>query len=515
MGNRRARLIVATAGVTGVLATLPLLPATANGAPVQSRTAPADEGAPGVGDPYYPDYGNGGYDVSHYKLNLKYQPATDLLEGEATLTAKAGRRLTRFNLDFALTVSAVTVNGRPATFATAGTHELVITPARALRKGEHVKVVVRYSGTPSQVQVNGATSWHRTPDGAVAANEPEIAWWWFPSNDHPTDKATYDVSVSVPKGTQAISNGRLAGVKSASGWTRYDWRERQPQASYLATLAVGKFSLVKSRTKSGIPVITAYSKDLTPGALVAAKASVGRTAAVVDWATKLFGPYPFDSAGGYVPNVDVTKVGYALETQTRPFYSPAFFTTGPNLSVVVHENAHQWFGDSVSVKSWRDIWVNEGFARYAEWLWSESKGLGSAQELAEFTYHRYPADDPFWTIKPGDPGSENQFHRAVYNRGAIALQALRNKVGDRAFFRILRTWPQAKKNGNASIEQFIAFAERSSGRRLGDLFKTWLFTAGRPPLPAAKAARLAGGDHVTEPKSWKQLEQTTNTLHQH
>ncbi|MES4907484.1 MULTISPECIES: M1 family metallopeptidase [unclassified Streptomyces] len=482
---------------------------------VPASAADATPGAPGIGDSYYPDYGNGGYDVSHYDLRLTYRPVTDRLEGTATVVATATQDLSRFNLDFALEVSEVLVGGKKAAFAAKGDHELEITPAAPLDSGRPFTVVVRYRGTPSKVQVKGYTAWLRTPDGGVAANEPEAAWWWFPSNDHPLDKATYDVSVAVPDGTQAISNGTLQSTTSRLGWTRYSWRSNRPQASYLATLAVGRFDITTDTTENGLPVINAYSKDLGDNA-GAARASVERTAEVADWLSGVFGPYPFSALGGYVPNVGTS---YALETQTRPFYSPRQFAGGSNVSVVVHELAHQWYGDSVSVKDWRDIWVNEGFARYAQWLWSEKESEGTAQELADYVYAQHPAEDAFWTVEPGDPGPENQFHAAVYDRGAIALQALRNEVGDDDFFAILKGWPTERRYGNGSVRDFETYAEKVSGRPLGSLFDTWLFTASKPGAPAARAngigagaAADAGAGAAARPKSWRAIH-ATDTVH--
>ncbi|MCG6495420.1 M1 family metallopeptidase [Kitasatospora sp. A2-31] len=510
----RKRLIVSAAA--SALALLLAVPASA---------AQAGPGAAGIGDAYYPNAGNGGYDVSHYDLRLKYQPATDELEGTATILATATQDLTRFNLDFVLGVKEVLVNGRTAGFASTGEQELEITPARTLTRGSTVTVVVRYAGKPGEVKRGGYSAWLRTPDGGVAANEPEGSAWWFPSNDHPTDKATYDVSVLVPDGTQAISNGRLVGQSSKAGWTRYSWRETEPQATYLATLAIGRFDVRTDTTPSGLPVITAYSKDLGDND-GAARASVERTGELVDWLSEYFGPYPFKSAGGYVPNV---PTGYALETQTRVFYSPAQFARGSNTSVVVHELAHQWYGDSVSVQRWSDIWLNEGFARYSQWLWSEHENEGTAQELADYVYSSYPAGDAFWTVEPGDPGPDHQFAGAVYDRGAVAIQALRNAVGDEKFFRILKGWPAERRFGNATIQQFQAYAEQVSGKPLADLFQTWLFTPAKPAVssagvPAAVAAAAGApggaalapgaGEQPREPKSWKKI-QETNSVHEH
>ncbi|MFD7433642.1 M1 family metallopeptidase [Streptomyces sp. NPDC059861] len=482
---------------------------------VPASAASHSPGAPGIGDPYYPAYGNGGYDVSHYDLRLKYQPADDRLEGTATLLARTTQDLSRFNLDFLLDVGEVRVNGAKAAFRTSGRHELEITPGRPLAKGTSVTVVVRYSGVPSSKQAYGFTSWLRTADGGVAAGEPESAWWWFPSNDHPLDKATFDVSVQVPDGTQAISNGTLQSTSSRAGWTRWNWRSNKPQATYLATLAVGRFDITTGTSDSGIPVVNAYSKDL--GDLGgAARASVERTGEIADWLTDYFGPYPYNALGGYVPNTDT---GYALETQTRPFYSPRQFTNGSNTSVVVHELAHQWYGDLVSVSHWKDIWVNEGFARYSQWLWSENEGEGTAQEIADYVYASHPADDPFWTVRPGDPGPENQFHLAVYDRGALALQALRNEIGDEDFFAVLKGWPRKYAHGNASVADFRRYAEGVSGKRLGGLFDIWLFQPSKPGAPAARdasiSARALGAKGASEqPRSWKKIA-ATNGVHDH
>jgi aminopeptidase N len=475
---------------------------------IPASAADTATGTAGIGDPYYPTYGNGGYDVSHYDLRLKYRPETDALEGTATLLATARQGLSRFDLDFALDVTEVRVNGNKARFTATGEQELQITPAAPLAKDRPFTVVVRYHGVPKDVRRYGFTAWLDTPDGGVAAGEPESAWWWFPSNDHPSDKATYDVSVLVPDGTQAISNGVLVSTSSRAGWTRWNWRQTKPQATYLATLAVGAYDVTTGTSDKGVPVLNAYGAGLGDDE-AAARASVERTGEIVDWLAGYFGPYPFASAGGYVPNV---PTGFALEAQTRVFYSPRQFRNGANTSVVAHELAHQWYGDSVSLKRWSDIWLNEGFATYAQWLWSDHEDEGTPQEIADYVYASYPADDPFWTVKPGDPGPQNQFDTAVYYRGALAIQALRNTVGDKAFFRILRAWPTERKYGNGTIPQFRALAERISGKRLGGLFRTWLQTAAKP-------ATSTGGTGATAlrparpPASWPRIDRTLRELH--
>jgi aminopeptidase N len=466
------------------------------------RQAGPQPGAAGIGDPYYPDYGNGGYDVGHYDIRLRYFPDTDRLTGTTTILATAKQDLSRFNLDFALDVSSVRVNGWAATFARQGAHELVVTPARSIRAGQSMTVVVQYSGIPSTVKVNGFTAWIRTADGANAVGEPEIAWWWFPSNDHPLDKATFDVSVSVPDGVEVISNGVMPRppLRELLGWTRWSWRSTKPQQTYLAYLAIGQYDIVTDTAPNGQPVINAYSTRLGDfdGA---ARASIERTAEIIEWESSVLGPYPFEAQGGVAAPPD--GVGFALETQTRPIYAAGFWRRGSNPYVIAHENAHQWFGDSVAVAAWRNIWLNEGFASYVEWLWSELQGEGTAQEVFDFTYAFYPVDSPFWQVVIGDPGAGNEFNIAVYDRGAMALHQLRLAVGDDVFFSILRNWVAMNTYGNATIEQFVALSERLSGQDLDVLFKTWLFTPGRPDVgPTASAARAAA---PAEPKSWSKI----------
>ncbi len=475
----------------------------------QARPLAAGPGAPGAGDQYFPGYGNGGYDVSHYDLRLKYTPKTDTLQGTATLTARPTQDLTSFNLDFALNASSIRVNNLKATYVRRGT-ELTVTPARPLTKGQLTTVVVEYAGVPSQVIVNGFTAWVKTSDGALAIGEPEIAAWWFPSNDHPSDKATFDISVAVPDGTEVISVGSLLRTTSQLGWTRWNWRSAKPTATYLVSLVIGQYEINTDTAANGQPIITAYSEKL--GDIEgSAKASVERTGEIIEFLSEKLGPYPFEAQGGVVPS---EGLGYALENQTRPNYSPAFFRRGQNTYVVVHENGHQWFGDSVSVAKWRNIWLNEGFASYTEWLWSAKQDEGTEQELFDYTFASYPADDPFWQVLPGDPGAADLFHDAVYDRGALTVHALRNAVGDAAFFQIVRSWTSGKQYGNGTIEEFIALAKRISGKNLDALFQTWLFTKGKPAVSSSTGVKAsAARAHVPAPKSAIKIKQAHESLH--
>jgi aminopeptidase N len=491
----RARVATAAAAATITLATA-LTPGTAWGADCEA-------GASGVGDVYYPLYGNGGYDVQHYLLNLTYDPATDQLTGEAVILARATTTLCRFNLDLqGLNVRSVLINGASAAWSRSDDHELTITPPHRLKTDRLFTVIVRYDGVPRtqfDPETNRPSGWIHTDDGAAVMGEPEGAANWFPVNDHPTDKATFTLAVTVPAGLVAMGNGRLLGrLPAPHNRTTWIWHAAEPMAPYLATVSLGQFNLRAYRTPGGLPMYDAVDPDLyslpvnaqdpsspTFGQVI--DGSLARQGEILDFLARLFGPYPFSSAGAIVD--DSPDLFFALENQTRPNYSHKFFTNSIlGDLVVVHENAHQWFGDSVSVHEWQHIWLNEGFATYAEWLWFEHQGLNTAQRLFEDYYALYPEDDAFWSVAIGDPGIPDLFHRAVYRRGAMTLQVLRNQVGDANFFAISRAWATRKAGGNGTTAEFVALAEQISGQQLDELFQTWLFTPGKPAAAVAGAA---------------------------
>ncbi|HEY7593087.1 MAG TPA: M1 family metallopeptidase [Actinophytocola sp.] len=436
--------------------------------------APAADtvGAPGIGDAYYPLDGNGGYDVTHYDLRLSYQPLTDELWGTTTVLATATQDLTRFDLDFLLRTSAVRVNNAPARFVSQEDGELVVTPATRIAKGDRMVIAVTYRDKPSTHERYGFTAWWWTPTLTRGLGEPHIAPWWYPANDHPRDKATYDVSVAVPDGKEVISNGTLAGTRrQPGGWVRWNWRSTSPQGPYQTSLLVGDFDIVRRTLPDGRAFINAYDTSIPNR--TDAEALIDRTPEIVAWESSVFGDYPFDAMGG-----TVTPCCDGLENQTRPTYGADLAPVGPG--VVVHEMAHMWFGDSVSLHDWRDIWLNEGFATYAEWLWSEHTGAATAAQRARETYDGYPAKDPFWQTIVADPGERDLFASSVYERGALALHALRAAVGDTTFFRILRTWAATHEGGVATTGEFIELAERLAGRDLGTLFHTWLEVPTKP-----------------------------------
>ncbi|MFJ8670530.1 M1 family metallopeptidase [Streptomyces sp. NPDC093589] len=438
----------------------------------------ASPGAPGAGDPYFPQLGNGGFDALHYDLGVSYDPDSGRLTGRTTLTARATANLSSFDLDLhKLTVDSVRVNGRRAHFGRSG-DEIRIRPDSRLRRGRTFTVTVSYGGVPKPLSgpiVFGSDyGWMKTKDGVFVACEPNAASTWFPSSDHPGDKATYDIRIDAPKGLTGVSNGRLVSSGEAHGRSYAHWREKRPMATYLATATIGKFDVRTGTTPGGTPVYVATDPTLPTG-----KVDVyGITSEATDYWSKVFGPYPFEETGAIVD--DMPQAGFSLEVQSKPVYSAVRSET-----TIVHELAHQWFGDSVSVKQWKDIWLNEGFASYAQWLWAEHRGTQSAHDAFREEYDALPAGDDFWKVKVADPQRDTMFSGAVYERGAMTLQVLRERIGDKAFFKLLPAWTAQHRYGNARTSQFIALAEKISGQQLDDLFDAWLKTGSKPALPGA------------------------------
>ena len=318
--------------------------------PAGAGPAAPSPGAAGIGDPYYPIYGNGGYEVDHYDIHVAYDPDSLELTGHTVVEATATQDLSRFDLDLLLDVSRVWVDGEPAQYRQRGVQELVVTPPQSIAAGESFRVAVDYSGVPSEIVGPGSIqTWVTTSDGAVAVGEPEIAAWWYPSNDHPRDPAMFDIAVTVPKGVEAISNGTHTGTEPAGAGRRtWTWAPAEPMATYLAFMAIGQYAIEEGTDGGGRPYLYAFSKQLTGTVATAARRSLRQTARLTRFLEARFGPYPFDQVGGVVPG---GSFGYALENQTRPTYSPAFFG-GTNPYVVVHEMAHQWYGDAVTVHNW-------------------------------------------------------------------------------------------------------------------------------------------------------------------
>lgn len=462
--SRSVRLVPAAAALLALALTGTACHAGVHGTP----------GGSGVRDPYFPKAGNGGYDVEHYDLTLDYTPGTRRLTGTAVITARATQGLSAFDLDLAgLHVDSVTVEGEKARFNRAG-QELTVRPHDDLSSGETFRTTVRYAGTPRTLtDPDGSKEgWLPTADGALALGEPVGSMAWFPCNNHPFDKAGYDLTVTVPKGLQAVSNGELTDQYTKGGRTAFHWHTAQPMASYLATVAIGHFALTRGTGPHGLPVLTAVD----PTQAKASEKVLARLPEIIEWEETNFGPYPFSSTGAIVDRPD--DAGYALETQNRPVFPGA-----PDTGTLVHELAHQWYGDSVTPKSWQDMWLNEGFATYAEWLWQEDHGGGSVQKHFMDLYRG--DNEAIWAYPPAKPSSAAHISDSpVYERGAMVLQKIRQKVGDDTFYAIIQGWAAAHRHGSASTADFTAYVEEKAPHKdFTEIWKDWLYGDGKPAHP--------------------------------
>ena len=435
---------------------------------VPAAAADFTPGAAGVGDPFFPKAGNGGYDVSHYDLKLRYQPSERRLTATAILTATATHDLSRFDLDYrGPRIVSVNVGTDRAQFSRDG-QELVITPAAGIPTGSQFIVSVSYRGEAHNlIDPDGsADGWIPTDDGVIALGEPQGAPTWFPCNDTPTDKATYRISIKAPKRLKAISNGKLTIHNPDGTWT---WVADDPMATYLATVNIGRFRLHRSRA-AGVPSYVAVD----PREAKASKRPLRAIPGILKLFNRLYGPYPFGQVGAIVDHAP--KVGYALETQTRPTFDVA-----PNAVLIAHELSHQYFGDSVSITAWPQIWLNEGFATWSQWRYSQSIGGASPAHRLKRLKRTPTSETTLWNPPPAViPKPAQLFALSVYVRGAMALEALRQRVGNGDFYATMRAWVATHRNGNATIDEFIALAESTSGEDLGALFERYLYQQGRP-----------------------------------
>ncbi len=429
-------------------------------------------GADGLGDRLYPRLGNGGYDVRHYDIDLAFTPASNTISASAVIDAVALLDLASFNLDlYGLTLHSVRVNGIAAAFKRADA-ELIIAPAKPIAAGTAFQVAVTYAGVPQPLADPALPfvelGWQKWSQGYFAAvSEPSGSMNWFPCNNHPLDKASYTMRITVPAHLTAVANGVLsATIANADGTATYVWQMEQPMASYLALVAIGEF--VAARDDSGpLPIRNYFPAGLSDAVM----AGYDVTRDMLDWLGELLGPYPFAEYGVVV----VPGFPAALETQSLSI----FHASRVDELTLLHELLHQWFGNSVTLAQWRDIWLHEGFASYFMALWLEKKyGASAYQSIIQENFARdklMPA--------PGNPNKAQLFGASVYARGALVLHALRRQVGDVIFFEILRAFYSENAYGNVTTADFIAVAERIGKRELDALFEAWLYSERMPDLP--------------------------------
>ncbi|MFE2468665.1 M1 family metallopeptidase [Streptomyces mirabilis] len=481
--RRRARLALAAAITVAAALTGPVSQAAGSPSAPTSPSAAPSPGAPGLGDPIFPLDGNGGYQVNRYLLDFDWQAPRTPFEAATTVKATATQALSRFDLDFAgnTTLHTVTVDGTTATAVRDG-DELVITPAKPLAKGKPFTVKVTYTADPTQTRHRDDAiedyGWIPTPDGTVLYPQPNGAKMIFPSNDHPSQRAPITFRITTPPGLTAVAGGALTGrAEQADGRVKWTYDSEQPVATQLAQLAIGRFTFVDSTGPHGLPI-----RDVVPDDLVASTEQYRKlTADHIAWLEERLGPYPFNRYGLLVGDTDL---GVALETQTLSLI-PKADLLGDRVGAernLVHELTHQWTGDSVGIKSWSDLWLSEGHARFYERLYSQAHGGDSFEATMKTAYashdqwrHDYGA--------PAEPTEPNLFKRMRYDGSTLVLYALREKVGQETFGRIERAWVTEYRGKIASTQDYVDLASKVAGQDLNGFLHPWLYGAKTPPMP--------------------------------
>lgn len=430
-------------------------------------------------DDYVPGHGDARYDVEHYDLVLDYKVAGNRLSGVATLRCRALEEVSKVDLDLhGLNVARVQVDGSNVKY----THRfdtLTVTLEETLSAGADFEITVKYAGTPQQIRSRklGEAGWEELEDGVLVAAQPHGSPSWFPCNDRPDNKATYEIALTAPKGYHVAVAGELVDRSAKGSTVTWTYRQDAPMATYLATVQIGRYEVIEQEG-APVPVRVVAPVDRPREGF---EAAFGMQPQMLGFYAELFGDYPFPSYTAVITDDDLE---IPLESQGLSTFGRNFMRDDWDcVRLVAHELSHQWWGNSVTLTAWRDIWLHEGFACYSEWLWSERIGLMTVGERAEVHHERVRTDEgPDLLL--ADPGSELMFDDRVYKRGALLLHALRHEIGDRAFFEVLQTWTAAQRHRNVTTAMFVEHVESVTGQDHSDLFAQWLDAVELPPLPA-------------------------------
>jgi aminopeptidase N len=487
---------------------------------------------PDIPDPYLPGSGTPDFGVGHYDLNLEVKLAANRVSGKARLEGTVLNRAKRIELDLhGLSATRVTATsgGRPVKVSkyAARSSRLVIDLASALDAGTPLTLEVSYSGVPKMMHgAWGEIGWEELEDGVLVASQPNGASTWFPCVDHPSVKSTYHFTVSTDAGYLPVCNGLPTGHRRRSSREEWTWELRQPSPSYLVTVQIGRYQLVAvpertpGRHRAPGPVREAVQgllDGLWPGRderhhaeyrleepaghaapvfLATSPALQDRALATLGLQTEMmacfrwhFGPYPFDR---YTAVVTDDPLEIPLEAASLSIFGSNHLTgSWAAERLVAHELAHQWFGNALTLRRWQDIWLHEGFACYSEWLWGAESGRGALSSYARTAWRGLSGKAQDLVV--ADPGPELMFDDRIYKRGALALFALREDIGQDVFARLLRAWVADHRHGSVDTEMFLAHAEAHAidaglpAGRVRAVLRPWLCQEALPSFPGARS----------------------------
>jgi aminopeptidase N len=428
---------------------------------------------------YFPDRGDRSYGVTHYDLTLSYDVDTNHLRGKAAISAVAASDLSELRLDLSgLRVTKVTVDGAGVRWSAKPQH-LDVRLKKRIAAGAAFRVVVAYNGQPRPVpDGDDECGWEELDDGVLVAGQTNGSPSWFPCNDRPDDKATYRIELSAPNAYTVVANGVCTSQWRSASTTTWIYEQREPMPTYLATVQIGRY-VVHPVEGASVPMTAVLPHRLLPRY----DSAFGRQPEMLDFYARLFGPYPFSA---YTVVITDDSLDIPLEAQGMSTFGSNFLTSDwDNVRLVAHELSHQWFGNALTLSSWGDIWLHEGFACYCEWLWSEESGGRTADLRARDHWTKLAAKPQDLVL--GDPGPDLMFDDRVYKRGALLLHALRLTVGDVRFFALLRTWVERHRYGSVTSAMFEALATEVVGEPLDDFFRSWLRQRQLPLLPPARS----------------------------
>lgn len=442
---------------------------------VAKITAPLHPSRADPVDPYLPTAGNHGYLVSRYELDLTYKMSSNNLRGVAVITATATEPLTAIHLDLSphLEVSKVLLNGGRVAKYSRPRGKLTVVPAEPLTVGSAFTLTIRYAGNPRPIRgAWGEVGWEELTDGVLVANQPNGAASWFPCDDHPSSKAPFHIRLATDSPYRAVITGSLVGKKRSGSMTTWEFDLPHPTSTYLVSVNLGLYEHLEV-TGGKVPFHAYLPADLKRDFRVA----FARQVEMIDVFTGLFGPYPFDE---YKVVVTDDELEIPLEAMGMSTFGRNTAESGTkDERLIAHELAHQWFGNAVTASEWKHIWLHEGFACYAEWLWTEFSGGDVAASHARRYYSKLqnaPQD-----LLLADPGPEDMFDDRVYKRGALTLHSLRLTIGDDKFFDLLRAWVAEYSGKNVTTDDFLHMAADHTPFDLHPLWNAWLFSEPLPP----------------------------------